>query len=155
MTVVAKKERVRGKAFTLIELMVVVIIIGILAALAMPMFSRAIESTKAKEAVAALQQIRTGERIYRVEENTYFYSSGGGGLTETKQINETIRTFLDVRDDDKRNWDYSVGVGATAASTFTATATRKSGGAEYKDKTITIDEDGGLAGDWPLPLPAE
>ena len=139
---------------SLIELMIVLIIVGVLAALAMPMFPRAIESTKAKEAVAALQQIRTGERIYRVEENTYFYSSGAGDLAETREINEAIRTYLDVRG--KRNWDYKVEEGTTPKSTFTATATRLGGGGTYENKTITIDEAGPpYGGDWPLSLPAD
>ncbi len=141
----------RDSGITLIELMVVLIIVGILAAIAMPLFPRAMEATRAKEAVASLQQIRTGERIYRVEENTYFYSSGDGGLTETKEINETIRTYLDVRD--QRNWDYDVTFVGTEGSTFVATATRLGG--DYASETIKIDEAGELSGSWPLPLPAE
>ena len=147
------------KSFTLMELMIVIVIVGILAAMVMPMFPRVMESTKAKEAVAGLQQIRTGERIYRVEENTYFYSTAAAGLPETVELNDKIRTFLDVRDNDKRNWDYDVTFVGTEGSTFVATATRLGGGETYKDKTIIIDQDGtvepGATDPWPLPLPAD
>ena len=135
------------KAVTLIELIIAIVIIGILAAIAIPMFPRVMEATKAKEAVAALHQIRTGERMYRVEENTYWGpSSGTGDVAKIKQINDKLGVFLDYRTN--RNWNYSIT--AAAANTFTATATRKSGGTQYINKTITIDEKGDLGGDWPF-----
>ena len=140
------KRGFRIEGFTLAELMTTIIIIGILATIAMPMFSRAMEATKAKEAVAALRQIRTGEKVYWVEENAYWASSGSG-KTAIQNINNTLRVFLDTRDE--RNWNYDVVlVGATGV---TATATRTDGG--YINKTLTIDQDGVLGGSWPLPKP--
>lgn len=127
-------------AVTLIELTVVVIIIGILAAIVIPMFPRAMERTRADEAVASLQQIRTAERVYRVEENSYWPSSGAGGPTEIEGINDTLRLYLDMRDE--RNWNYSIGVATTVA--FTATATRYDAGGRNDGETITIDETGDI-----------
>jgi len=134
----------KTQGFTLIEVIVTVVIVGILAAMALPMFSRAMETTKAREAKAALQQIRTGERIYRVELNTYFYSTLAlGDKEKIEELNDKLRLYLDVRDN--RNWDYRAEVGETPESTFTATATRIG---KTADNTITIAQDGTFVGDW-------
>ncbi len=63
------------KGFTLVELMIVVIIVGILAAVAIPMYQGATERAKASEAVAALGTIRGALRVYFAEHGTYVNAS--------------------------------------------------------------------------------
>jgi prepilin-type N-terminal cleavage/methylation domain-containing protein len=53
-----------NKGFTLIELMIVVVIIGILAALAIPRFSNASDRAKEKEADGILKQIYTIQEVH-------------------------------------------------------------------------------------------
>ena len=63
--------RRHAKGFTLIELMIVVVIIGVLSALAIPRFFRAATKSKQSEAREVLKQVYTMQRAYFVEHETY------------------------------------------------------------------------------------
>jgi prepilin-type N-terminal cleavage/methylation domain-containing protein len=61
-----------GKGFTMVELLVVLIILGILVAVAVPMYFANTERARASEAVAAMGTLRQALRDYNVSHNTYF-----------------------------------------------------------------------------------
>lgn len=63
------------KGFTLVELMVVIVIIGILAALAIPRFLGATNKTKATEFKPVLKQIYTLESAYQQERTDGLFGS--------------------------------------------------------------------------------
>ena len=63
---------IRGrKGFTLVELAVVIIIIGVLAAFAVPRFLDSVERSKAGEAFNYLSAIRTAQERYQIRQGTY------------------------------------------------------------------------------------
>ncbi len=59
------------KGFTLVELLIVIIIVGILAAVSIPMMSTNLERARGTDGIAQLGAIRTAERIYYAEHSAY------------------------------------------------------------------------------------
>ncbi|KAA3633749.1 MAG: prepilin-type N-terminal cleavage/methylation domain-containing protein [Calditrichaeota bacterium] len=123
----------REKGFTLIELMIVVVIIGILAALAIPRFMQATTKSKQSEAKQLLKQIYTMQRTYRQANNTY----GDDGVTAAANASfpaigvEIMSTAI---------YSYTM---AAAANTFTCTATANLDD-DATDDVWTIDQNGNL-----------
>jgi prepilin-type N-terminal cleavage/methylation domain-containing protein len=69
--------------FTLIELMIVVAIIGVLSAVAIPSFSAYMNKSKVTEATTFLGEIKQRQESYRAEFGQYCDVSGGGTLSIT------------------------------------------------------------------------
>lgn len=67
-----------NRAFTLIEIMIVVLIIGILLAIAVPNFVRAREASRAKACVANLKQIDSAKEQWAMDNRV---SAGQGAPT--------------------------------------------------------------------------
>jgi type IV pilus assembly protein PilA len=117
------------KGFTLIELMIVVVIIGILAALAIPRFMRATTKSKQSEAKNILKQIYVMERAYRQEKDTYYPNAGN----VTVQPGGSIPSLgIEIMTNARYSYDITGGV-----NTFTAIAGSK--GATGLDDDAALD----------------
>jgi type IV pilus assembly protein PilE len=123
------------KGFTLIELMIVVVIIGILAALAIPRFMRSTTKAKQSEAKQLLKQVYTMQHAYRQEFNAYCLN----GISAAAGSANFARIGVDVGA--SARYSYAM---VSAANTFTCTATANLDDDVTVD-TWTINQDGTLA----------
>ena len=71
-------RNVHTKGFTLVEILIVVVILGILAAIVIPQFTSASESARASSLISQLQTIRSQLELYQVQHGGDYPSLAGG-----------------------------------------------------------------------------
>ena len=133
------------KGFTLIELMVVIFIVGILAAVAIPIMRGRIDSAKWSEGRAAAGSIRTAARAFCAEKGPNYTYDASVDLTMLGFATGDLDGKYFKEGDYKIDWigydDYLVTVDATASTKAEAPAT---------PANTTLDENG----DWGTAAPA-
>jgi prepilin-type N-terminal cleavage/methylation domain-containing protein len=136
------------KGFTMIELLIVVVILAVLAALIIPRFALQDERARVSEAVSRLSAIRQGEEALFLETNAYQALVAGSTDADWDQIG------LDRPGARAQFFTYGVAVNnAAVPPTFTATATRVDD-QECGNGTITLTNDGVFGGTHPMgPVP--
>ena len=81
MKIFSKGNKKRA-GFTLVELMIVVIVVGILAAAAIPIYSRVMDRARASEGKALLGTVRTHYLAETAEKITVAYTTGTSTLLD-------------------------------------------------------------------------
>ncbi len=124
-----KSRPVFRRGFTLVELAVVIVIIGVLAAFGVPKFLNSVERSKASEAVAYLSAIRTAQERYIAKEGIY----------------ATAISALDITVPDPKYFDPVTTIttsNSTSAPTWTLTLSRKAATSSFGAYTVTFTQNG-------------
>ncbi len=115
-----------SKGFTLIELMIVVVIIGILATMAIPRYFNVVTKNKQAEAKMILKQIYTNERTYRQQGSGYYIPGAAASAASPTAFQQIWVSIMA-----SSRYTYTI---AGNANSFTATAT-----SSILDDDATVD----------------
>ncbi len=119
----------RRHGFTLVELAVVVVIIGVLAAFAVPRFLSSVERSKAAEAFNYLASVRAAQERYHARQGTY----------------AAVATDLDIKMTAPKYFTAgAIAAGSTLSleDSWSLTLTRAGAAAGYGAYTVTFTEEG-------------
>lgn len=126
-----------AKGFTLIELMITVVIIGVLAAIAIPSYSRYIVKSNRAVAQSEMMDIANREQQYLLANRAYGDATAIGYTLPGGLIGKYTATIAPVS------------ATATAPPQFTVTFAPVAGGTQAGDGSLTLDQDGAKTGKWP------
>ncbi len=117
------------KGFSLVELSVVVIIIGVLAAFGVPRLLKSVERSKASESFKYLASLRAAEERYQAREGTYTATLADLDMTQVAPKYFSVGVV-------------AAGTTMSLEDSWTLTLTRAGASAGYGAYTVTFTQDG-------------
>ena len=117
------------KGFSLVELSVVVIIIGVLAAFGVPRLLQSVERSKASESFKYLASVRAAQERYQARQGTY---ANDLALLDMSQTAPTYFTVGAI----------AAGGSGSLEDSWTLTLTRAGSSSGYGAYTVTFTEEG-------------
>jgi type IV pilus assembly protein PilA len=112
--------------FSLVELTIVVVILGILATFAVPRFMSSVERTKASEAFSYLAQIESAQARHNAERGIY------ANDVDSLDITIDAPEFFDVSNPSSSDWE----------TKWEMTLTRNGASSGYGRYTVVFNQDG-------------
>ena len=121
------RRRPKAKGFTMIELMVVVVIVGVLAAIAIPLYGKYIKNARVTEATGRIGEVITAAKAWAQENQNAagapIWPSGAGGIVDLSAT---------------ENFTYAFTAGAGGNANTTALTTTATGIAGSRMAGVTV-----------------
>ncbi len=124
-----------GKGFTIIEILIVLIILSVLIAIAIPNYYNSIHNSRVRGVENNLRAIGAGEQKYSEDHSGAYYASAGGVVNDFSLINSNLSlTMASVND----GFNYTCAVtGACSANNPAVTSGLVN--------TVTVDANGNIS----------
>jgi len=126
------------KGFTLVELVIVIIIVGILSIVAVPIYKGYTDRAKESEGKALLGSINTAEKVYFAEHNNFFSIDADTNTSATLSVDARANKYY-------RMFKVSTGTGTNENATFTAivkASTETTGSSNLQNITLAASATG-------------
>lgn len=137
-----KTQQKRARGFTLMELLVVLVIVGVLGAIALPSFMNQIRKSRRAEAITEVYRVSQAEERFRASNPAY---SSNLGTAPAASALSLFPSTVAITTYNMASGYYSISIGNTSGVRYVITATAM--GAMTSDTncaTLIMDMNGGV-----------
>ena len=129
------------KAFTLIEVLIVLVVLGVVGGLAVNSYNQTVEQTRRNEAITNLKTLYYAEKVYSLSSvnNNYWWPGANPPLTGANSINTILKASLLTRYYDVTSITGAAGAPPTLTITLQRNNTERG---NSQGVTCTITETG-------------
>ncbi len=141
VTRLAKKKRSKG--FTLLELMIAVVIVGILAAYAIPSYQESVKKSRRSDAKGALYQLANGMERHFTENSTYKNAADANDDgTADSDTGTPVASIFAAQNSLSENYSFNISTATTTTYLLQAIPISTSAQAGDRCGTMTLTQTG-------------